>query len=129
MREGFEPQGRKAEREKDWELVEEEDGEIGGEAVDLGIEMGGVGEDPNEEMEDLFEYFGPSVYFRIDGCPGADRLDPTDSRVDTDTKGGLGSRAAGVPHQPDLARKPKVARGRARERLLDIVGREPGRFM
>lgn len=117
--EWVERRGRKAEREWDWELVEEgEDGEmeIGGNAVDLGIEMGGVDENPDEEMEDLFEYLDPGKYLRIDGCTGADRLDTADGRVDGDTEGGLGNSADGVPCQSHLARKPKIARGRARSR-------------
>lgn len=120
------------EGEGEWEWVVEEDAEveeehgkveIWGEAVDLGIETGGVGEDPIEEMEDVFEYFDPSVYRRIGGDTGAGWLNTAD------TEGDLDNGAGGVPRQFDLARKPKVARGRARERLLDIVGREPGRFM
>ena len=37
-----EPRGRGA-KEWEWEFVEEDNGEIGGEAVDLGIDLCGVG--------------------------------------------------------------------------------------
>lgn len=131
--EGEEPRGRKAEREWEWEVVEEEDGEgkieIGGEVVDLGIEMAGVGEDPNEEMEDLFEYFDPEVYLKVDGCDGAGRLDTADGRVNSAANGGLGNSADRMPRQSELARKPKVAKSGARDGLLDIAGRKPSRFM
>ena len=80
-------------------------------------------------MEDLFDYIDSKAYLRFDGCTEAGKLDTADSSVAGDAKGGPGSRAGGVPHQPDLVRKPKVAKSDARDRLLDIVGREPGRFM
>ena len=54
--------------ERDWEWVEKEDGE-----------MAGVGEDPDEEMEDVFEYLDPDVYLRTDGCIGAGVLDPAET--------------------------------------------------
>ena len=53
---GVEQRGRKAEREGEWEWFEREVGEIGGAGAGLGIEMGDGGEDPDEEMEDVFEY-------------------------------------------------------------------------
>ena len=122
---------REREREWEWEVFEEATEEIGGEAVDLGlgIEMGGVGEDPNEEMEDLFEYFDPEVYLRVDGCAGAGRLDTADGRVKSAANGGLYNSADSVPRQSELARKPKVVKSGTRDRLLDTAGRKPGRFM
>ena len=119
------------ERHCEWEWVEKEDVEIeiGGVAVDLGSEMGGVGKDPDEEMEDVFELLDPTFYLGIDGCTGAGMLDPADSRVNSGTKGGLGNSAVRVPCQPNLLKEPYVTRSGARERVLNIAGRKPGCFI